>query len=274
MTTTRLLLRRNSRPSDLSLPAPTCYLSRTRILKCSLRLGSDGKNQDQQNQRSSFKDKERKLPVEVKAYAPSSSEILITSTTQVRRGLMDLVFLVTRVTDIVLTELRPAIKRRTWKLQIQRNIEKVITDCRFFTLFAVAGTSLGSVLCFLEGCSRVIECYRHWLIGLSHGAKGNTIHILIEALDMFLFGTSMLILGKSIYNMFVSYKTNKHNQSIGEVKTRIGYAVVMILHVGMVEKFTTTPLVTPMDLACFAASLFISSASMFVFSRLSSSFKD
>lgn len=125
MTTTRLLLRRNSRPSDLSLPAPTCYLSRTRILKCSLRLGSDGKNQDQQNQRSSFKDKERKLPVEVKAYAPSSSESLITSRTQVRRGLMDLVFLVTRVTDIVLTELRQAIKRRTWKLQIQRNIEKV-----------------------------------------------------------------------------------------------------------------------------------------------------
>lgn len=93
---------------------------------------------------------------------------------------------------------------------------------------------------------------------------------------MFLFGTSMLVLGMAIHNMFVRCRTDQSNQrtrgirTIGEAKTRIGYAVVMILHVGMVEKFKTTPLVTCVDLACFAASLFVSSASMFLFSRLSS----
>ncbi|KAG2302416.1 hypothetical protein Bca4012_060721 [Brassica carinata] len=268
MTTTRLLLRRNSRPSDLFLPSsssPTSSLSRTRILKCSLGLGSDG-----QNQKPSFKDKERKSSVEVKAYVPTS-EMVVTSKTEARRGFMDSVFLVSQVTDILITELRQAIKRRAWKLQLQRNIERVILDCRFYTLFAVTGTLLGSVLCFFEGCSRVLECYSHYLMGLSHGVKSNTIHILIEAIDMFLFGTSMLVLGNAIYNMFVSCKINQSNQSIGEVKTRIGYAVVMILHVGMMEKFKTTPLVTCMDLACFAASLFILSASMFLLSRLSSS---
>ncbi|KAF8085727.1 hypothetical protein N665_0649s0003 [Sinapis alba] len=268
MTTTRLLLRRNPSPSDLFLPSSssrTCSLSRTRILKCSLGLGSDG-----QNQKPSFKDnKERKSSVEVKAY----SEIVMESKTEVRRGLMDSVFLVSQVTDVFIKELSLAIKRRAWKLQFQRNLERVILDCRFYTLFAVAGTLLGSVLCFFEGCSRVLECYSHYLKGLSHGVKSNTIHILIEAIDMFLFGTSMLVLGNAIYNMFVSCKTNKSNQSIGEVKARIGYAVVMILHVGMMEKFKTTPLVTCMDLACFAASLFILSASMFLLSRLSSSLR-
>lgn len=136
MSTTRLLLRRNSRPSDLclasssSLPysAPMCYLSRTRIMKCSLRLGSDG-----QNQKSSFKDKEReKSTVDMKASCMPRSEIVITKEAQVRRGLMDLVFLVTKVTNIVLTELWRAIKRRPWKLQMQRYIERV-----YFFIFSL-----------------------------------------------------------------------------------------------------------------------------------------
>ncbi|KAH0842701.1 hypothetical protein HID58_092111 [Brassica napus] len=72
MTTTRLLLRRNSKPSDLFRPSsssssPSCSLSRTRILKCS--LGG-------QNQKPPIKDKDRKSSVEVKAYVPTS-EIVI-----------------------------------------------------------------------------------------------------------------------------------------------------------------------------------------------------
>lgn len=118
MSTTRLLLRRNSKQSDLIFPSfssPTCSLSRTRILKCSLGRGSDGQNQ---------KPSERKSSVEVKAYVPTS-EIVITSKTEVRRGLMDSVFLVSQVTDIFITELRQAIRRRAWRLQLQRNIERV-----------------------------------------------------------------------------------------------------------------------------------------------------
>lgn len=86
----------------------------------------------------------------------------------------------------------------------------------------------------------------------------------------------MLVLGMAFHNMFVRCRTDQSNQptsgirTIGEAKTRIGYAVVMILHVGMVEKFKTIPLATCVDLACFAASLFVSSASMFIFSKLSS----
>lgn len=58
--------------------------------------------------------------------------------------------------------------------------------------------------------------------------------------------------------------------SIGQAKTKIGYALMMILQVGVMEKSESIPLVTGLDLACFAGALFISSASIFLLPRLTS----
>jgi len=57
-------------------------------------------------------------------------------------------------------------------------------------------------------------------------------------------------------------------QSIGEAKLKIGHAMMMILQVGVLEKFKDIPLVTGFDLACFAASVLTSSACFFLLSRL------
>jgi len=57
-------------------------------------------------------------------------------------------------------------------------------------------------------------------------------------------------------------------QSIAEAKLKIGHAVMMILQVGVLEKLKDIPLVTGLDLACFAASVLTSSACIFVLSRL------
>ncbi|MCI27163.1 hypothetical protein A2U01_0048361, partial [Trifolium medium] len=60
---------------------------------------------------------------------------------------------------------------------------QAIIDCRFFTLFAVAGSLLGSVLCFLEGCVLVIESYAHYLHTMSQRLdQGHLVHLLIEAI--------------------------------------------------------------------------------------------
>ena len=59
--------------------------------------------------------------------------------------------------------------------------------------------------------------------------------------------------------------------SIGQAKTKIGHALMMILQVGVMEKFESIPLATGLDLACFAGALFISSASIFLLARLTSS---
>lgn len=59
-------------------------------------------------------------------------------------------------------------------------------------------------------------------------------------------------------------------KSVSDAKSKLGHAVMMILQVGVLEKFESVPLVTGPDLVCFAATLLISSASIFLLSKLSS----
>lgn len=54
-----------------------------------------------------------------------------------------------------------------------------------------------------------------------------------------------------------------------QAKTKIGHAVVMILQVGVLEKFKSVPLVTGLDLACFAGAVFLSATCIFLLSKLS-----
>ncbi|KAI9113360.1 hypothetical protein K1719_015885 [Acacia pycnantha] len=170
-------------------------------------------------------------------------------------------------------------------LHPQMLIQKAIVDCRFLTLFAVLGSLLASLLCFIEGCSLVIQsyaqCFHIWSNRLD---RGHVAKLLIEAIDMFLVGTGMLIFGVGLYVMFVGSKTEQkpwlHGrdsqstprwvgiESIGEAKSKIGHAVMLILQVGVVDKLKDIPMVTGLDLACFAAAIFTSSASIFLLSRL------
>lgn len=46
--------------------------------------------------------------------------------------------------------IKPVLKRRPWRLHAQMVIENGILNCRFFTIFAVVGSLLGSILCFME----------------------------------------------------------------------------------------------------------------------------
>ncbi|CAI0558739.1 unnamed protein product [Linum tenue] len=186
------------------------------------------------------------------------------------------------------------VKRKQGKFRIQMAIEKAIFDCRFFALLAVAGSLIGSVLCFMEGCFLVAESYFHYFHTLSRSLdQGHMMKLLIEAIDMFLVGTAMLVFGVGLHAMFVGSKDSQHDkqtwlpqsnlfglfhlkylpawvetQSVSQAKSKIGHAVMMILQVGLLEKFKNVPLVTSFDLACFAAAVLVSSASTFLLSKL------
>ena len=58
-------------------------------------------------------------------------------------------------------------------------------------------------------------------------------------------------------------------KSVSQAKSKIGHAVMMILQVGVLEKFKSIPIVTNLDLACFAGAVFVSSACIFLLSRIS-----
>ncbi|KAL6207382.1 hypothetical protein ACLB2K_018340 [Fragaria x ananassa] len=80
----------------------------------------------------------------------------------------------------------------------------------FFTLLSVAGSLLGSILCFVEGGFIVLESYFQYFQALSQKTdQGHIMHLLIEATDMFLVGTAMLLFGVGMYVMFMGSKAVK-----------------------------------------------------------------
>lgn len=196
------------------------------------------------------------------------------------------------VSDLILQNLKNLLKQMPQKLHhLQSSIEKGILDCRFFSLFAVAGTLIGSLLCFIEGCYLIIESYVHYFSALSHKSDlGHVVQLLIEAIDMFLLGTAMLTFGMGLYVMFVGSRNinvKRDDQmsgkklyyfqtlpslmgmkSVMQAKSRIGHALIMLLQVGVLEKFKNIPVVNGLDLACFAAAVFVSSICVFILSRL------
>ncbi|KAK4722851.1 hypothetical protein R3W88_013084 [Solanum pinnatisectum] len=196
------------------------------------------------------------------------------------------------VSDLILQNLKKLLKQMPQKLHhLQSFIEKGILDCRFFSLFAVAGTLIGSLLCFMEGCYLIIESYVHYFIAISHKSDlGHVVQLLIEAIDMFLLGTAMLTFGMGLYVMFVGSRNINVKEddqlssknlyyfqtlpslmgmkSVMQAKSRIGHALIMLLQVGVLEKFKNIPVVNGLDLACFAAAVFVSSICVFVLSRL------
>ncbi|KAJ7958080.1 UPF0114 domain-containing protein [Quillaja saponaria] len=287
MATTRLL-----RPLRVVPPSSSPWTNTVRcISKAELNNYTNGNQNKIVNSSAGKSERIRKPMVAVNASVAANSQRLITS--EPRVGLDSLASLVENVRHVLLILVRTAVKRRPWNLQPQLLIEKVIIDCRFFILFAVAGSLIGSVLCFVKGCSLIIYSYIKYFHALSQSSdQGHVMHLLIEAIDLFLVGMAMLIFGVGLYVMFVGSKTinekgqwmNRSNlfglfymkssptwvgmQSIGQAKSKIGHAVIMILQGGLLEKFNNIPLVTGFDLACFAGAVLISSACIFMLSKL------
>ncbi|KAH9692765.1 hypothetical protein KPL70_016478 [Citrus sinensis] len=231
-------------------------------------------------------------PIKFKASASASDSLMITAKTEVGRGI-DLSSLLANVTRAALKFLRPrpSVNPTSSSSHIQRFIERVIIDCRFFTFFAVAGSLLGYILCFLEGCFLLLESYFKFFNSLSQKAnQAHIMHLVIEAI-----GTALLIFGVGLYAMFVGSKNIKEKSSqipgsnlfglfylktppkwvemgsVSQAQSRIGHAVMMVLQVEVLEKFNSIPVVTSLDLVCFAGAALLSSACIFLLSRLSAS---
>ncbi|KAH7567330.1 hypothetical protein ACOSP7_010837 [Xanthoceras sorbifolium] len=282
--TTRFL--RTSRPSHHAISSSSSSsssLSARTTVRCVSKAGFNG------DKRVSGNGDTRKSTVPVKASVATSNSLMITKKPVVDGGI-DLATLLANVTNAMLVVSRTLVRRRPWRLPIQMFIERVIINCRFFTLFAVAGSLLGSVLCFVEGCFLCGKSYFQFFYTLSHKAdQAHIMHLLIEAMDTFLVGTAMLIFGVGLYTMFVGSRKGPwlpssnlfglfalkklpkwvEMESVSQAKSRIGYAVMMILQVGVLEKFNNIRMVTSLDLACFAGAVLISSACIFLLSRLS-----
>ncbi|CAL5332318.1 unnamed protein product [Camellia sinensis] len=211
MAATRLL--RTSGPLGLHLPSSSsssyCSLKNPTLSSTITNRSREGENREKRLGGGGVG--EKKPLAAVKAVAATTERVII-SEPQTNIGGVGLASdLVIKIANMALLMLKMATKRRPWSLHAQMFIERTIVDCRFFALFAVAGSLLGSVLCFLEGCFLVIESYLQYFHAMSHRSdQGYVVQLLIEAIDMFMVGTAMLVFGMGLHVMFVG---SKHGNS-------------------------------------------------------------
>ncbi|CAK9190944.1 unnamed protein product [Sphagnum jensenii] len=188
----------------------------------------------------------------------------------------------------------PATPREQGAKRVEAIIERVIFDCRFLALMAVMGSLAGSILCFFKGSFFVVESFKEYFQAAWQGlGTSQVVFLLVEAVDVYLMGTVMLIFGMGLYELFVSslevadgIRTPLRGsnmfglfhlmerpkwleiRSLAELKTKLGHVIVMILLVGMFEKSKKVPIYTVPDLLCLSASILLSSGSLFLLSKL------
>ncbi|KAL3743821.1 hypothetical protein ACJRO7_019000 [Eucalyptus globulus] len=175
----------------------------------------------------------------------------------------------------------------------EETIERVIYACRFMTLLGVSGSLVGSLLCFIKGCTYVTQSFMGYFVN-----RSKVIFLLVEAIDVYLLGTVMLVFGMGLYELFVSNLdiaksvSGEGNQqtsnlfglftlkerpkwleikSVNELKTKLGHVIVMLLLIGLFEKSKKAAIHTPFDLLCFSASVLLSSGCLYLLSRLNGS---
>eukprot|EP00249_Psilotum_nudum_P005490 c18924_g1_i1 orf=449-1519(-) len=84
-------------------------------------------------------------------------------------------------------------------------IERAIFNSRFLSLLAVAGSLAGSLLCFLKGCFLIYGSYvAYYTMCLNGVDMGKVVIQVLEAVDIYLTGTAMLIFGMGLYGLFIS----------------------------------------------------------------------
>ncbi|XP_057790046.1 uncharacterized protein LOC131006922 [Salvia miltiorrhiza] len=184
----------------------------------------------------------------------------------------------------------------------ESNIERVIFDFRFLALLAVAGSLAGSVLCFLNGCVYIFDAYKvYWTSCVKGVHSGQMVLRLVEAIDVYLAGTVMLIFGMGLYGLFISnvppnvpaasdralkgsslfgmFALKERPKwmkisSLNELKTKVGHVIVMILLVKMFERSKMVTITTGFDLLTYSVCIFLSSASLYILHNLHRSEND
>ncbi|XP_031284869.1 uncharacterized protein LOC116143549 isoform X2 [Pistacia vera] len=185
----------------------------------------------------------------------------------------------------------PVISSNMGRLEaLEENIEKVIYRFRFMALLGVFGSLIGSFLCFIKGCNFVASSFMEYFVN-----RGKVILLLVEAIDVYLLGTVMLVFGMGLYELFVSNldiakllsKDEVHHRSnlfglftlkerprwleiktVNELKTKLGHVIVMLLLIGLFDKSKKAVINSPVDLVCFSASVLLCSGCLFLLSKL------
>ncbi|KAF3968463.1 hypothetical protein CMV_007654 [Castanea mollissima] len=109
----------------------------------------------------------------------------------------------------------------------EEHVEKAIYGCRFLTLLGVLGSLVGSFLCFIKGCTYVVSSFMEYSVN-----RAKVILMLVEAIDVYLLGTVMLVFGMGLYELFVSNLDSSKSLSEEKIPYRSNLFGLFTLKVG------------------------------------------
>ncbi|CAL9028541.1 unnamed protein product [Prunus brigantina] len=142
----------------------------------------------------------------------------------------------------------------------------------------------------VTGCTYVVQSFMEYSVN-----RSKVIWSLVEAIDVYLLGTVMLVFGMGLYELFISnldiVKSSQENKptdrsnllgmfmlkerpkwlditTVNELKTKLGHVIVMLLLIGLFEKSKKAVIQSPFDLLCFSACVLLSSGCLFLLSKL------
>ncbi|XP_040993152.1 uncharacterized protein LOC121239865 isoform X2 [Juglans microcarpa x Juglans regia] len=147
-----------------------------------------------------------------------------------------------------------------------------------------------------RGCVYIIDAYKiYWSCCVKGIHSGQMVLRLVEAIDVYLAGTVMLIFGMGLYGLFISnvspdappsvdralkgsslfgmFSLKERPKwmkicSLDELKTKVGHVIVMILLVKMFERSKMVQITTGVDLLSYSVCIFLSSASLYILHNL------
>nr|XP_010938511.1 uncharacterized protein LOC105057565 isoform X2 [Elaeis guineensis] len=147
-----------------------------------------------------------------------------------------------------------------------------------------------------KGCVYIVDAYKvYWTSCIKGVHTGQMVLRLVEAIDVYLAGTVMLIFGMGLYGLFISnvppglpsdidralkgsslfgmFSLKERPKwmkisSLDELKTKVGHVIVMILLVKMFERSKMVTIATGMDLLSYSVCIFLSSASLYILHNL------
>ncbi|KAG0607856.1 hypothetical protein M758_8G060400 [Ceratodon purpureus] len=182
-----------------------------------------------------------------------------------------------------------------WISRIESGVERTIFNFRFLTLTAIGGSLVGSLLCFLKGCGFVLDSYTAYFGMCLNGLHtGKVILRLVEAVEIYLVGTVMLIFGMGLFGLFISNGSDQRGQgdralrnttlfgmfaltkrplwmqitTLDTLKTKLGHCIVMILIVKLFEKSKTVCIASSVDLLLYSIAIFLAAGSLYVLQQL------
>lgn len=128
-------------------------------------------------------------------------------------------------------------------MNLRQMERKIVVSTRFFTIIAVFGSLVSSVLMFFLGVFNVYEAFRSVFDSPSDGAFmfGATAVIgVIESLDRFLIAIVLLYFAYGVYSLFIHPEDSEEKlflpswlriRNVGQLKQIVAELIVVILFV-------------------------------------------